>query len=116
MYVDTNGNFVWDPEGRNFDDTNEDIVYSASFASDDVFAGNFAGFVNPANPAAVGDNTLEFARVVTRETLHEEVVDHGVRSLAVVERGSAHYVLQEITGSPRVPDHGSGRESTRCAL
>ncbi len=40
VYVDTNGNFRFDPE--NSDDTNEDIVYTFGFPSDDVFAGNFA--------------------------------------------------------------------------
>ena len=41
VYVDTNGNFRFDPE--NADDTNEDIVYEFGHPSDDVFAGNFAG-------------------------------------------------------------------------
>ncbi len=40
VYVDTNGNFIFDPE--NGDDTNEDIVYVFGFPSDDIFAGNFS--------------------------------------------------------------------------
>ena len=40
VYVDTNGNFIFDPE--NSDNTNEDIVYVFGFPSDDIFAGNFA--------------------------------------------------------------------------
>jgi hypothetical protein len=40
VYVDTNGNFYFDPE--NPDDTNEDIVYTFGFTSDDIFAGNFS--------------------------------------------------------------------------
>jgi len=40
VYVDTNGNFVFDP--RNLDYTNRDITYTLGFTSDDVFAGNFA--------------------------------------------------------------------------
>ncbi len=39
IYIDTNGNFSFDPE--NTDDTNEDIVYTLGFTSDDIFAGNF---------------------------------------------------------------------------
>ncbi len=40
IWVDTNGNFVFDPQ--NFDYTNRDIVYMMGYTSDDVFAGNFA--------------------------------------------------------------------------
>ena len=40
IWVDTNGNFAFDPE--NLDFTNRDIVYRAGFTSDEVFAGNFA--------------------------------------------------------------------------
>ncbi|MFV2068411.1 MAG: Ig-like domain-containing protein, partial [Pirellulales bacterium] len=41
VYVDTNGNFVFDPEGKNNDDTNEDIVYVLGFTTDNIFSGNF---------------------------------------------------------------------------
>lgn len=40
IWVDTNGNFTFDPE--NLDYVNRDIVYRMGFTSDDVFAGNFA--------------------------------------------------------------------------
>ena len=40
VWVDTNGNFVFDPE--NIDFVNRDIVYKLEFTSDDIFAGNFA--------------------------------------------------------------------------
>ncbi|MBN2217139.1 MAG: hypothetical protein JW719_07165 [Pirellulales bacterium] len=39
VYIDTNGNFYFDPE--NVDYTNRDIVYTLGFTTDDVFAGNF---------------------------------------------------------------------------
>ncbi len=42
VYVDTNGNFLFDPEGADNDDTNEDIVYVLGYTSDNIFAGNFA--------------------------------------------------------------------------
>lgn len=45
VYIDTNGNLRFDPEGE--DDTNEDIVYVLGQPSDDIFAGNFV--------AAAGD-------------------------------------------------------------
>ena len=40
IWVDTNGNFVFDPENPDF--ANRDIVYRGGFTSDDVFAGNFS--------------------------------------------------------------------------
>ena len=48
VYVDTNGNFLFDPQ--NLDYTNRDIVYTLGFTSDDVFVGNFA-----ANPGDTAD-------------------------------------------------------------
>ncbi|MHC4399105.1 MAG: Ig-like domain-containing protein, partial [Planctomycetota bacterium] len=41
IYVDTNGNFTFDPQ--NPDHVNRDITYTMGFASDDIFAGNFSG-------------------------------------------------------------------------
>ena len=40
VYVDTNGNFSFDPQ--NADHTNRDLTYNFGFTSDHVFAGNFA--------------------------------------------------------------------------
>lgn len=45
VYVDTNGNFVFDPENKDNDTTNEDISYVLGFTSDNVFAGNFFDMV-----------------------------------------------------------------------
>lgn len=42
VYVDSNGNFVADPEGKDGDEVNEDVTYVLGFTSDNVFAGNFA--------------------------------------------------------------------------
>ncbi len=41
IYVDTNGNFTFDPTNADF--TNRDITYLMGFTSDNSFAGNFAG-------------------------------------------------------------------------
>lgn len=41
-HVDTNGNFVFDPEGEDNDQTNRDLVYHFGFTTDVRFAGNFA--------------------------------------------------------------------------
>jgi hypothetical protein len=40
VYVDTNGNFLFDP--TNADHVNRDITYVLGFATDTIFAGNFA--------------------------------------------------------------------------
>ena len=41
-YIDINGNFVFDPEGKDRDYTNRDIVFQFGFRDDIMFAGNFA--------------------------------------------------------------------------
>ena len=48
VYVDTNGNWVFDPqnENQNQDSTNVDLIYHYGFTSDDIFAGNFVGSAN----------------------------------------------------------------------
>ncbi len=42
IYVDINGNFVFDEHGQNNDTTNRDLVFSLGFATDAIFAGNFS--------------------------------------------------------------------------
>lgn len=41
VYVDTNGNLVWDPQGKDNDYTNTDMVFAFGLTSDAIFAGNF---------------------------------------------------------------------------
>ena len=41
-YIDINGNIVFDPEGKDGDQTNRDIVFLFGVRDDRVFAGNFA--------------------------------------------------------------------------
>lgn len=43
VYVDTNGNFGFDSENKDNDDSNEDVTYMLGFTSDNIFAGNFSG-------------------------------------------------------------------------
>lgn len=49
VYLDTNGNFILDPE-NSADDANEDLVFEFGLPSDDVFAGNFV-----ASPVGIAD-------------------------------------------------------------
>ncbi|SMP75586.1 Dockerin type I repeat-containing protein [Neorhodopirellula lusitana] len=42
VYVDANGNQVWDPEGQDNDATNRDFAYQYGRISDGLFAGNFS--------------------------------------------------------------------------
>jgi hypothetical protein len=56
VWVDTNGNLTFDPEGQDRDDTNQDITYVLGFTSDNIFAGNFADLVD--DPATPEDDTV----------------------------------------------------------
>jgi len=64
VYVDTNGNSIFDPQ--NLDYTNRDITYTMGYASDDIFAGNFAMPGDDADGfdklAAYGQNEAGFYR------------------------------------------------------
>ncbi len=51
VHVDSNGNFGWDPEGKDGDEVNEDVTYVLGFTSDNIFAGNFAALVDDPNTA-----------------------------------------------------------------
>ena len=42
VYVDINGNFVWDPEGQDNDAVNRDFAYNFGEVTDAYFAGNFS--------------------------------------------------------------------------
>ncbi len=42
VYVDINGNFVFDPEGKDNDYTNRDLVFAFTDSKEAIFAGNFA--------------------------------------------------------------------------
>jgi len=56
VYVDSNGNFVWDPEGKDNDKWNRDVTYVMGFSTDNVFAGNFAALTD--DPATPEDETV----------------------------------------------------------
>jgi hypothetical protein len=56
VHVDSNGNFVWDPEGKDGDEVNEDVTYVLGFTSDNIFAGNFAALTD--NPQTPEDDTV----------------------------------------------------------
>ena len=42
VHIDINGNFVWDQEGKDNDQTNRDLAFKFGFSTDVRFAGNFA--------------------------------------------------------------------------
>ena len=42
IYVDANGNFVWDPQGKDNDATNRDLTFQFAASHESVFAGNFS--------------------------------------------------------------------------
>lgn len=51
VYVDSNGNRVWDPEGKDGDYGNRDLTYVLGYTTDNLFAGNFS----PPGANAVAD-------------------------------------------------------------
>lgn len=59
VYVDTNGNFIHDPTGKDGDFTNRDITYMFGLPSDQVFAGNFS---DPGSPADGFDKLAAYGR------------------------------------------------------
>lgn len=61
MWIDTNGNGVFDPENPDF--VNRDITYAFGLVTDDVFAGNFSP--TPASIADGFDKLAVFGRVGT---------------------------------------------------
>ncbi len=61
VYADINGNFVWDPEGKDNDASNQDFAYKFGLPSDAYFTGNFSanaaatpGVVGPVGPGPAG--------------------------------------------------------------
>lgn len=56
VWVDTNGNFIFDP--RNADFTNRDITYVLGLTSDDIFAGNFWDAATSGTASADGFDKL----------------------------------------------------------
>jgi hypothetical protein len=61
VYVDTNGNFIHDPTGKDGDFTNRDITYMFGLASDNIFAGNFVTPAEPGDPFNEADGFHKLA-------------------------------------------------------
>ncbi|TVS15865.1 MAG: hypothetical protein EA424_15210 [Planctomycetaceae bacterium] len=61
VYVDTNGNFIHDPTGKDGDFTNRDITYMFGLASDHIIAGNFVTPADPGDPANQADGFHKLA-------------------------------------------------------
>ena len=74
VLIDTNGNFLFDPESIDF--TNRDLTYTLGFASDYVFAGNF---VLGAGATADGfDKLAAYGRVGNQWRFLIDVTNDGV--------------------------------------
>ncbi|MEE4314996.1 MAG: Ig-like domain-containing protein, partial [Desulfofustis sp.] len=84
VYVDTNGNFVHDPDGQNGDFTNRDITYMFGLASDHIIAGNFVNPANPGDPANEADGFHKLAAYGRFGATNRWLIDtdnHGVPNL-----------------------------------
>ncbi len=87
VYVDTNGNQVFDPEGKDRDDTNEDITYVLGFTSDDIFAGNFA---LPGQVANGFDKLAAYGRVGGAWRWMVDTDDDGVPNIVTTDNTGAN--------------------------
>jgi len=81
VWVDTNGNEVFDPENPDF--TNRDIVYALGLTSDDVFAGNFTQ--NAGGVADGFDKLAAYGRVNGQFRWLIDVTNDGVPDINLVE-------------------------------
>ena len=82
VWVDTNGNEMFDPENPDF--TNRDIVYTLGLTSDDIFAGNFSASVVGA--VADGfDKLAAYGRVNGQFRWLIDVTNDGVPDITLVE-------------------------------
>ncbi|WP_164103410.1 dockerin type I domain-containing protein [Candidatus Laterigemmans baculatus] len=82
-YIDTNGNFLFDPEAQFSDDTNEDIVYKLGFQTDNLFAGNFV-----TDPSAAADGFDKLATYGKYAGVFRWLIDtnnNGVPDLVVAD-------------------------------
>lgn len=82
VYVDTNGNNLFDPEAVNSDDTNEDIVYKLGFQTDNTFAGNFAA---PGSVADGFDKLGSYGQVAGQYRWLIDTNNNGVPDLVVAD-------------------------------
>ncbi|HJN13503.1 MAG TPA: Ig-like domain-containing protein [Pirellulaceae bacterium] len=83
VYVDTNGNFGFDPENNDGDATNEDITYVLGFTTDNVFAGNFAA--NAGDTADGFDKLAAYGRVAGAFRWLIDTNNNGVPNLVVAD-------------------------------
>lgn len=94
IYVDTNGNFLFDPTNADF--TNRDISYVLGFTSDNIFAGNFV-----AAPAGVADGFHKLAAYGKVGNNFRWLIDtdnNGVADVSVVQ--SLFAGVTSVNGMP----------------
>ena len=79
IYVDTNGNFHFDPTNGDF--TNRDIAYVLGFTSDNIFAGNFSNGL----PADGFDKLGAYGKVGSSFRWLLDTDNNGVADVSVVQ-------------------------------
>lgn len=85
-YIDSNGNFLWEPLGQDGNASNEDVTYVLGFTSDNILAGNFAALVDD------------------RETPEDETVADGFHKLAAYGKLGTQYRWLIDYNNDGVPD------------
>ena len=116
VYIDTNGNFGFDPENQDNDATNEDITYVLGFTSDDVFAGNFAA---DAGDTADGfDKLATYGRVAGAFRWLIDTDNNGVPNLVIADPSAINGlpVAGNFDGSAANGDEVALKDSTNWHL
>jgi hypothetical protein len=96
VWVDTNGNFTFDPDNADF--TNRDLVYVLGYTTDNLFAGNFSG---PGPDGILGTND-------DRVTPAGNAIADGFDKLAAYGRVGASFRWLIDTDNDGVPNPPTG--------
>lgn len=109
VWVDINGNLLFDPEGQDNDATNRDFVFKFGRASDAIFAGNFspAG----AGPASGFDKLGAYGFAGGTYRFLIDTDDDGV-----VDTTSAMPAAHQVNGIPVAGDFAPGHAGDEIGL
>jgi hypothetical protein len=99
VYMDINGNMLWDPTGKDNDFTNRDLVFQFGFPTDRIFAGQFTrvGGVNNGFDRLGAYGAVRNAAGQLVYSFALDTTDDGVADFASVMPNHPHY---QVNGTP----------------
>jgi hypothetical protein len=109
IYVDINGNFIFDPEGQDNDATNRDFVYQFGSVTDGHFAGNFAD--RNSGIASGYDKLGVYGRFQGNYSFMLDTDDDGVGDVA-----SLMPPAYQVNGIPVAGDFSAARDGDEIGL